>query len=378
MIMYFADAHVGHRMYQSMTDDGITTAEKDTRVALDYLYERMQEPEIELVIFGGDLFNSSRPSAESIRWIIQWFKKVDALNKPLYLIPGNHDITATSNALVFLRSLHVSNIFLIDKSASKIAWNSWNIYFVPFMNPESSKNKYATTMASLSSVLQSLDKNADNIIVTHVQEVDSKIGAESMLFSRNGDIIDLGESTDQYKNTVVLSGHMHMPQAYQKANGIRVIYPGSTCSMDQHDCGQKKGYITFSKDGEIDFKPVFGTRLFKRYSLPTGKDPKEFFSSIRMSNNEVIFIELNDDTIVDESEIREYLQTRGCQLAKVLPKLSDDRNVSVRTAAKNPVTLLENWLKDFFKEEEKEVDWKNKVLPLGKEILLNETEFTGD
>jgi len=377
MIMFFADTHLSHRMYQSVTEDSITTSEQDVRGALDYLYEQMKLPEIELIIFGGDFFHSPRPSSESIRWAINWFKKVDALNKPFYLIPGNHDISANSNALVFLRSLNVSNIFLIDQEASKIKWNDWNIYFVPFMNPESSKNKYATTLAAVNTVMQSLAKSSSNIVITHIQEIASKLGSERMMLARNGDVIDFEQDKEKYDNTFVFTGHMHFPQVYQKNNGIQVIYPGSSCFMDYLDCGQKKGYITFSVEGALDFVPMREIRLFKKYTLPIGKDPIEFFTSIRMSTNEVIFLELVDDTIIDESDLREYLKTRGCHLAKLVPRREDAKSISFNATAKNPVLLLEEWLGKRFLEEEKEVDWKNTILPLGKEILLDETEFTG-
>jgi hypothetical protein len=39
--------------------------------------------------------------------------------------------------------------------------------------------------------------------------------------------------------------------------------------------------------------------------------------------------------------------------------------------------ILEEYLAKKF-EEDKDFDWKNTILPLGKEILVNETEYTGD
>jgi len=380
MIMFFADVHLGHRLYHTLTEDNITTSEQDTRNALDRLYERMCKPDIELIICGGDFFQASRPSTESIRWSINWFKKVDAIGKPFYIIPGNHDISAHSHSLVFIKSLtesfEVKNIFLLEKSISKVSWNGWNIYFVPFMSPASSKNKYTTTLEAVTMTMQSLDPAANNIVVTHIQETEAKLGAESMLLSQAGDIVDLN-SPVQYKNTFVLTGHMHMPQAYQKSNGIRIVYPGSTCFMDYLDCGQKKGFITLDQNSSIDFEPIPGIRIYKKYTLPVGKEPQEFFSSIRMSPDEVVFLELQDDSIVDESAVREYLKTRNCFLAKILPVATATSSVKITASSKHPVLILEEYLTKKF-EEDKDFDWKNTILPLGKEILVNETEYTGD
>jgi len=377
MIMFFADVHLGHRLYQTLTEDNITESEQDTRNALEALYDRMCKPDIELIICGGDFFNAARPSTESIRWAIVWFKKVDAIGKPFYIIPGNHDISAHSNSLVFLKSLKTQNIFLLDKSISKISWNNWNIYFAPFLSPESSKNKYKTTLEAMSVTMHSLNPNENNIVITHIQESEAKLGAERMLLTQSGDIMDLNFPI-AHTNTLILTGHMHMPQAYQKENGIRVIYPGSTCFMEYPDCGQKKGFITLDEQGTIDFEPIPGIRIFKKYTLPVGKDPQEFFSSIRMSPNEVVFLELQDDTIADESFLREYLKTRNCFLAKILSKVEETAAVTVDTTSKHPILILQDYLANKFSVENPDFDWKNTILPLGKEILANETELSGD
>jgi len=97
-----------------------------------------------------------------------------------------------------------------------------------------------------------------------------------------------------------------------------------------------------------------------------------------MSPNEVVFLELQDDTIADESFLREYLKTRNCFLAKILSKVEETAAVTVDTTSKHPILILQDYLANKFSVENPDFDWKNTILPLGKEILANETELSGD
>ena len=64
-------------------------------------------------------------------------------------------------------------------------------------------------------------------------------------------------------------------------------------------------------------------------------------------------------------------------MAKILPVATATSSVKITASSKHPVLILEEYLTKKF-EEDKDFDWKNTILPLGKEILVNETEYTGD
>lgn len=376
MIMYFADVHLEHRLYHTLTDEYITTAEQDTRSALESIYQRASIDDIDLIICGGDFFHNSKPTPENIRWAVKWFKQMDALGKPFYIIPGNHDISSYSHSLVFLKSLNTTNIFLIENNISKIQWFDWTIYFVPFLCPLSSRNKYENTLQELNALMQILNPNENNIVVSHIHEKAAQLGAESGFVARATEVIDLNIST-KYKNTTFLSGHIHKGQAYTKDNGINVVYPGSISYMDYTDCGQRKGYVTFSKEGSIDFDFTQGIRLYKKYILPEGKSIQEAFDPIRMSQNDVVFIDAISDVSIDEEELCEYLKSRNCTLGKIRYSVADqDESTEITFQSKNPVILLEEYLKSKF--EENDFDWKSTVLPLGKEFLIHADKYNRD
>jgi DNA repair exonuclease SbcCD nuclease subunit len=268
MILSIADIHLGHKLYSSILDNGLTTAEEDTRAALDKVYERASALDIEMIICAGDFFHVSKPSSENIRWAITWVKKMDSLGKPVYIIPGNHDVSAYWNSLVFLKSLYVRNVVLVDQDILKIDWVRGPIYFVPFLSPESTKNKYATTLEALNSLSTIIDPTDKNIIVTHIQEAASKISSESTMISRGIETINMDYfSKVPCTDTILLSGHMHMHQIYTK-NGITIVYPGSLTYTESTDCGQKKGYVLIDHDGTIKFEEIQGVRKYKQYILP--------------------------------------------------------------------------------------------------------------
>jgi len=370
MIMFFADAHLEHRLYHEYTDNFLTTSEVDSRIALDGVYKRASQSDIELIIFGGDYFHVSKPSTENIRWMQEWFKNMDSLDKPFYVIPGNHDVSSHSHSLVSLHSLGLKNIFLLEHTVSKITWNDWNIYFLPFLCPKSSKNKYASTLHELNSVFKHLNPLERNLVISHVQERESKLGSESGFIARAVDIIDLDNEVE-YENTTFLMGHIHRAQAYKKRNGINVIYPGSLSYLEHTDCGQRKGYVLISKNGDIDFESIPGIRVYKRYMISEDKNIFDFFDSIRMSNNDVVFIDVESEESLLETEVREYLKGRGCSLGKIRYAVKGDDNIVVpEILSVNPLLSLEEFLSLYFKDNPT-FDWRNKILSLGKEFLSN-------
>lgn len=375
MILCISDIHLGHKLYSSILDNGLTEAEEDTRIALSKVKDRASQDDIELVICAGDFFHTSKPSIENVRWVITWFKKMDALGKPVYVIPGNHDISTYSNSLVFLKSLKINNIFLIDQSTSKIMWGDWSIYFVPFLVPESSKDKYATTYEAFKAVMGVIQQKAKNIIVTHIQESNSKTSTESTMLSRGVETIDIDNFFDALcKQTILLTGHMHMHQIYTK-NDITIVYPGSLTHMDSLDCGQRKGYVLLDYEGNVTFEEVQGIRKYKQYILPKGKDPADFFSSIRMSSNEIVFLKSQDDAILDDVAINTILQHRKCKLAKISYTFNQDTTSIENTISEDlndPFLLLEEWVTKECKDTPDDIQ---DILKLGWGFLTDEIKL---
>ena len=372
MIMFFADVHLGYHLYHKLSENNITTSEEDSRHALNSLVIRSRQDDIDFSICAGDFFNKAHPSAENIRFAIDWLKQMDDSGKPLYILPGNHDVTTHFHSMVFSRSLYLSNIYLVDKDAATIKWGNWNIYFVPFMNPKSAHNKYSTTLEALGKVMTTIDPEADNIIVTHIQEAASTIGSENQLFAKAAEVVNL-DNYQLFRNTLFLTGHMHAHQEYKKTTGIRVAYPGSLTYMEMTDCNQEKGFLTVAYDGTVNFEKIQGIRTFKRYRVPAEEEPMHFLKSLELLEHTVVFLDVLEDTQFDIKEVSSFLENNGCSLGKIVFSKKHVREATITPLEKsrNPNQLLEDHLAVKFADD-KEFDCQNTVLPLGKEILLNE------
>ena len=379
MILFFADPHLGHKMYHTLTEENITTAELDSRIALEKIYDRASQPDIDMIICAGDFFHSPKPSTENIRWAILWFEKMDRLGKPFCVVPGNHDVGALSSSLAFLYSLDLKNTQIIEWEGMLGTWSGWNLHFVPFLTATTLKNKYTDTLQLFADTVHDMRAGENNIIITHLQESQSTLGAERLMFAKAVEIIDLMNYSTSGK-TVFLSGHMHSHQVYTKANGVVVVYPGSTTFMESLDCGERKGYILIDPAGNIKFEPIIGIRIFKKYVLPKGKDAVDFFSSIRMLPNEVVFLDVAAGDVVAEGPLRQLLKERDSILGKIsyiaTRTREDGTAIKIELSENNPLLHLENYLAQY-KYKTEPYDWKNIILPLGKETINALTKNRG-
>lgn len=302
MILFYSDVHLGQRTYGTQHQSGYYTSELDTINALEYLYEYSQSSEIDTIICGGDYFHSNRPSSSNIKYAIEWFTKMDALNKPHYIIPGNHDASLYDHALSFLAPLNLHNTHLIDSyTPYKIKWNNWQIVFVPYQaSLASSKYKEQIFYSNISDALSSAEDNT--IIVTHIQEKSALVGSEAVLISKGVDLVDV-EEFDHNKKILVLTGHVHRPQIYDKST-LTIAYPGSINYINKTDLGTSKGFYTIDTIGNIQFIESKNIRKFIKYTIPKETDIEDYFKNIRMSPNQVIFLEIHSDHIFDENNIR--------------------------------------------------------------------------
>lgn len=373
MLLCFGDVHLGHKLYHTLTEFNITTSEETTMFALNKIKFRAMEPDITAIFCLGDLFHSPKPSTENIRYIIWWLEEMDKIGKPFYILTGNHDVGALSTSLRFTHSLKFKNIFIVENKVHTEKWGDrWNMHIIPFVSVTSLKNKYEDTLALINQVTSNINVEENNIVFTHVQEKVSTLGAEKYMFARAVEVVDLDRHAGLNKNSIFVSGHMHAHQMYEKRNGLRVVYPGSLTYMESIDCGLQKGYVLIDYDGNVKFEELGGIRVFKKYLLPQDVFVADFFNSVQLLSNEVVFLEVSPEDKVSEHEVREILKDRGCTLGKLI-RLPKQRAGQVHTnenpaVTNSPAVQLENFL-DGFEYEKKDLDWRTHILPIGKEML---------
>ena len=326
-ILSFSDVHLGIRTHSIQTPTGLFEAEIEARIALDELYMRACQDDIFAIICAGDLFHSSHPTTENIKFLISWLHQMDAIGKLFYIIPGNHDEGIHSHSMVFIRELNLENVILVDSKKDHFAYwgdsfdfGDWNVVFAPYTISDSAKDKECATYNLIKDYLEKDFKKL--ILVTHVHEHEAKIGSEGIMLARKVPYINCNDYTNK-GDVIFLTGHIHKHQIYTKNNGIKVVYPGSLFYHDKHDVNQDKGYVLINENGEIEYETIKNTRRFVSYKVPDDGNVIEFLKSFRLGTNKYVFLSIDSDEKLDDVVIREFLKTQNCKLGGIFYKTKD-------------------------------------------------------
>lgn len=184
-----------------------------------------------------------------------------------------------------------------------------------------------------------------------------------MMISRFTETIDFGEF-DQ-KEVIMVLGHAHKFQTYIKANGMRVVFPGSIFFHELTDVDQEKGYVLIDESGNCTFEAIKGIREFVSYKVPNDMNAVEFFNGFRVPSNKFVFVSASEDNVVNEVELRGLLESKGCGFDRVRYKKAKDMDltkVDVEFTDSNPLTQFT----DFIDKKNPELD---EVKRIGCEYL---------
>lgn len=345
MLLAFGDSHLGVKTYSTQDSEGFYTAEKDSIKSLEEIYNRCCKGDITHILGLGDICHTNNPTTKIITYLIDWFQRMDSLNIPFDLIPGNHDDSFYSHSLDYIHSLHTHNVRLIDNKNDTIStqWNNWTIFFAPYSSSYNLKQKNEITYSKIIELLEQAPSNS--IIVSHIEETSCKISSESQIISKGVDIIDI-DNIHETKDLILLTGHIHLPQIYKKGH-VTICYPGSTICIDSLDSNQRKGYVLIDTEGNINYEYFKSTRRFVRYDLAKDVNPFDYFNSFRLSSNEVVFITVIDTgQKYDETELSKLFSSVGSMFGKI--KYIKENMDSVELAAVfsenvDPHKILTNW-----------------------------------
>lgn len=368
-ILAFSDVHLGDKSNSVQGKDGLSTTEREARIAMEAVYERAKQSDIDILICCGDIYHTSHPTSKNIEFLIGWLHRIDDLGKPFYVITGNHDSGVYSNSIIFVRSLRLKNVFLIDSVSDNtldVVWNSWTIFFVPFMSSSTAKDKMGPIYQHIKDVLANCKEHS--IIVTHVYDSDVVVGSEATMIARFTETIDFDAFAK--KDVIMLLGHAHRNQVYTKKSGIRVCYPGSLYYANKDDANQTKGYAVITSDGNITFESIAGLRAFVAYTVPEGQDAIEFISSIRIGQNKTVFLTVTQKDRINETALREVLADRGCILGKIKYHTPNSAitNISIDIEDMDHYKVLSDFLKAYLTESGKMYTY-DKIFHEGKKYL---------
>lgn len=364
MILQITDLHLGLRTYSHQLSNGLFTAEEEGRKAIKEVLDIARSPSIDLIVFKGDWFHTNNPTTENIAFTIECMKEFDSLDKCSYFIPGNHDSAMYTHSLRFIEELGLTKVFIVN-SYINIEYKGWTIHFIPYLyNPQGDmRNRDGFTHEKVNEIISNVSEKS--IIVSHVQEVTSKIGAESVMLNKGVDLIDIN-NIHNTKKIYCFLGHMHLHQIYKKGFAT-VCYAGSLFYHDSVDAGTKKGYCLFDPETEqITFTALKTIRKFSRLSIFDATHIEKIICS-DLYNNQVVFIDIYcEPSYIIEEQITSCLQKVGSTLGQLkYHTSSEEATVYNVSSVSNPFQIFNDWVE----ERGLDINLKSRVLTKGKEVL---------
>ncbi len=118
-LVHLADLHLGFRQYQRLTPTGINQREADVAGTFNRAVDQIIALEPDVIVVGGDVFHSVRPSNPAILHAFRNFSRIrDQLPEtPIVMVAGNHDAPRTSETGCILRLFRELGVYVADAKA---------------------------------------------------------------------------------------------------------------------------------------------------------------------------------------------------------------------------------------------------------------------
>ena len=121
-LVHLSDIHLGYRQYQRLTPAGINQREADVALAFRRAVDKVIELRPELVVIGGDVFHTVRPTNPAILHAFRQFARLtralpDAI---VVMVAGNHDTPRAAETGCILDLFEPLGIVVVDREARRL------------------------------------------------------------------------------------------------------------------------------------------------------------------------------------------------------------------------------------------------------------------
>jgi DNA repair protein SbcD/Mre11 len=128
-LVHLSDLHLGYRQYQRLTPTGINQREADVAAAFRVAIDRIIDLAPDIVLFGGDVFHTVRPTNPAI---LHAFQQLSRLTRELpralvVMIAGNHDTPRAVETGCILRLFRPLGVHAIDSAADRIEFRDHDL-----------------------------------------------------------------------------------------------------------------------------------------------------------------------------------------------------------------------------------------------------------
>jgi len=125
-LVHLSDLHLGFRQYQRLTPSGINQREADVAGTVQRAMTQIIALAPDLVVIGGDVFHTVRPSNAAILHAFRTFSMLrDQLpDTPIVMVAGNHDAPRTNETGCILRLFREIGVYVADAKAELFTFPS--------------------------------------------------------------------------------------------------------------------------------------------------------------------------------------------------------------------------------------------------------------
>ncbi len=123
-LVHLSDLHLGFRQYQRQTPAGINQREADVAVAFTRAVDKVIQLAPQIVVMGGDIFHTVRPTNPAILHAFHQFSRLrQALpSTPVVVVAGNHDVPRSSETGCILRLFRPLGVDVVDSQAQRLSY----------------------------------------------------------------------------------------------------------------------------------------------------------------------------------------------------------------------------------------------------------------
>jgi DNA repair exonuclease SbcCD nuclease subunit len=121
-LVHLSDLHLGYRQYQRLTPAGINQREADVAGTFRRAVEATIALAPDLVLIGGDVFHTVRPTNTAIMHAFRQFARLRAMlpGAEIVMVAGNHDTPRTAETGCILRLFADLGLHVVDNAPQRI------------------------------------------------------------------------------------------------------------------------------------------------------------------------------------------------------------------------------------------------------------------
>lgn len=332
-IAIVSDVHLGTRQY------GLKERYEDFLEAFRRFGQEVKRHGPDAVVVGGDLFDSPRPDARSVRVAQQVVASIRDAGIPVYGIDGNHDLADGYWLSV------IGGEELLPFEATDVG------------NATISGISYKNGRDLISEIQKMVDLGMKtDVLVAHFALAEMNGGG-----SADTGVRELSPLLDKLGVKAMLMGHVHIPDC-RKWNGVLYVNPGSTEMKSSNEPQDKYFYVLDTDTWEavpvpIETRKVVGVEIVDEASLFELQRvlDEEAKNSADMPMVKRPFYQIIADDSIDDGykRIAAIVHDTGA-IARIVMRSSKARDLAPVVDRKESVATLESAIEARFPKESDE------------------------